>query len=261
LTSFAFCDIRLVDRANETYVRTGLHPALRNLKAVIFDVGGTLIHPDWRRLGSLVEAETGMLFTAAQLHHAFYTMLQVVDAELRDGVNSTTGRAAHWVFMDTFRTLGLDEGQCLRILDRLVAAHEERHLWCEPDSEAVTVMLALKTAGLRIAVISNTEDGRVNESLTLANLASHFEFIIDSHLVGSSKPDAEIFKFALEKLGLESFDAAYVGDSYGYDVIGARRAGLNPILLDRMDVYASEPELTRIRSLKELIRPASSTVN
>ena len=57
-----------------------LHPALRNLKAVIFDVGGTLVHPDWRRLRSLVEAETAMLFTSAQLHEAFYAMLQVVDS-------------------------------------------------------------------------------------------------------------------------------------------------------------------------------------
>ena len=43
------------------------------------------------------------------------------------------------------------------------------------------------------------------------------------------------------------------GDSYGYDVIGARSAGLSAILLDRMDAYGSEPELTRIRSLSELV--------
>lgn len=234
-------------------MKTRLHPALRNLKAVIFDVGGTLIHPDWRRLGSLVEAETAMLFTSAQLHQAFYAMLQVVDAELKSGVNSKSGRGAHWVFLDTFRSLGLDEAKCLRIRDRLVVAHEERHLWCEPDLEAANVLLALKTAGLRIAVISNTEDGRVKESLALADLASHFEFVIDSHIVGRSKPDKEIFQFALNELGLEPHEGAYVGDSYGYDVVGARRAGLYPILLDRMGAYESEPELTRIRSLTELI--------
>lgn len=139
------------------------------------------------------------------------------------------------------------------IRDRLVLAHEQRHLWCEPDSEAANVLLALKTAGLRIAVVSNTEDGRVKESLALADLASHFEVVIDSHIVGRSKPDKEIFQFALDELRLEPHEAAYVGDSYGYDVIGARRAGLYPILLDRMCAYKSEPELTRIRSLTELI--------
>ena len=73
-------------------MKTGLHPALRNLEAVVFDVGGTLIHPDWRRLGSLVEAETATLFTSAQLHQAFYAMLEVVDAELKSGMNSKSGR-------------------------------------------------------------------------------------------------------------------------------------------------------------------------
>lgn len=234
-------------------MKTGLHPALRNLNAVIFDVGGTLIHPDWQRLGSFVEAETAMRFTSAELHQAFYAMLQVVDAELKAGVNSRSERGAHWGFLNTFRSLGLGEAECLRIRDRLVVAHEERHLWCEPDLEAANVLVALKTAGLRVGVISNTEDGRVRESLALADLATHFDCVIDSHLVGHSKPNKEIFQFALAELGVEAHEAAYVGDSYGYDVLGARGAGLHPILLDRMDAYKSEPELTRIRSLTELI--------
>ena len=200
-----------------------------------------------------MEAETAMLFTTGQLHGAFYAMLQGVDAQLKSGVNLTSGRGAHWVFLDTFRSLGLDEARCLRLRERLVAAHQERHLWCEPDSEATNVLLSLKAAGMRIAVVSNTEDGRAKESLALANLASHFEIVIDSHMVGRSKPDKEIFQFALDGLGLDPGEAAYVGDSYGYDVIGARRAGLYPILLDRMGAYESEPELTRISSLIELI--------
>ena len=200
-----------------------------------------------------MEAETATLFTSTQLHRAFYAMLHVVDAELKAGVKSKSGRGAHWVFVDTFRSLGLDEAKCLQIRDHLVVAHGERHLWCEPDSEAANVLVALKTAGLRIAVISNTEDGRAKESLALADIASHIEFVIDSHIVGCSKPDKEIFQFALAELRLQPHEAAYVGDSYGYDVIGARRAGLYPILLDRMNGYESEPDLTRIRSLIDLI--------
>jgi putative hydrolase of the HAD superfamily len=234
-------------------VKNRLHPALRNKKAVMFDVGGTLVHPDWSRLGELVEVETGIHFTPAQMHGAFYAMLQIIDAELKVGVNSRRGREAHWVFMDMCRSLGIAEAKCLGIRTRLTVAHQERHLWCEPDSEASTVLRRLKNVGLRTGVISNTEDGRVTESLALADLASHFELVIDSHLVGYSKPDKAIFQFALDRLGLEPKEAAYVGDSYGYDVIGARSAGLCPILLDRMGAYESEPALTRIRLLSELV--------
>ena len=220
---------------------------------MLFDVGGTLVHPDWPRLGQLVQMETGMLFNAAEMYKAFYAMLQAINEELKAGINSKRQGEAHWVFVETFRALGIDEVKCLSIRAHLAAAHQERHLWCKPDSDAAAVLLHLKRAGLRVGVISNTEDGRVKESLTLADLASHFEFVIDSHLAGCSKPDKAIFQFALDQLGLEPQAVTYVGDSYGYDVIGARSAGLNPILLDRMNAYESETGLTRIRSLSELV--------
>jgi len=229
-----------------------MHSAIQNVRAVIFDVGGTLVHPDWRRLANIVEAETGMLFTPAQMHEAFYAMMQTADADLISGTTSPLRSGPHWTFLATLRSLGVDEDAYARIRERLDETHQERHLWCVADAEAPRVLLHLKDAGLRIAVISNTEDGRVNESLALADLASHFECLIDSHLVGYSKPDKAIFQLALDRLGLEPREAAYVGDSYGYDVIGAQRAGLVPILLDRSGGYEGI-EVTRIGSLSDLV--------
>jgi putative hydrolase of the HAD superfamily len=231
-----------------------MHPALQNVRAVIFDVGGTLVHPDWHRLGMIVESETGMTFTPAQMRDAFYAMIQASDVDLIAGRESSHRAGAHWTFLGMFRALGVDDEACNRIRERLTATHEERHLWCEADAEAESVLLQLKKAGLRIAVISNTEDGRVNESLALADLVSHFEFLIDSHLAGYSKPDKAIFQMAVDRLGLEPHEAAYVGDSYGFDVIGAQRAGLVPILLDRSGTYDAI-DVTKIRSLNELIQP------
>lgn len=219
---------------------------------MIFDVGGTLVHPDWQRLAKTVEAETGTLFTPEQMHAAFYAMLQAADADLIAGTTSTDRSGAHWTFLNTFRSLGIADAACAGIRDRLTASHQERHLWCEPDADASRVLLELKRAGLRLAAISNTEDGRVNESLALAELVSHFEFVIDSHHAGCSKPDPAIFRLAIDRLGLAPSDAAYVGDSYGYDVIGAQRAGLIPILIDRLGAYEGI-DVARIRSLSELV--------
>jgi len=233
-------------------VTTTLHPALRNVAAVIFDVGGTLVHPDWRRLGEIVTAETERRFTPVEMYEAFYAMLQAADADLIAGTRSADRSGAHWTFLNTFRSLGVDDSASARIRERLSVTHEERHLWCEADPDAGRVLLLLQEAGLRIAAISNTEDGRVKESLALAELGSYFEFLIDSHLVGCSKPDKAIFQLAVDQLGLAPADAAYVGDSYGYDVIGAQRAGLIPILLDRLGAY-KEVDVTRIRSLAELV--------
>jgi putative hydrolase of the HAD superfamily len=121
-----------------------------------------------------------------------------------------------------------------------------------PDREAPAVLAALKEAGLRLAVISNTEDGRLEELLDLVELKSHFDFFFDSYIVGERKPDAAIFQLALSRLELDPGEAVYIGDSYGHDALPALRLGMRAILLDPLDLYP-ESICPRIRSLGELI--------
>ena len=58
------------------------------------------------------------------------------------------------------------------------------------------------------------------------------ECVIDSGAVGVSKPDPRIFQIALDAIGVAAADAWYVGDMPGIDVVGARAAGLWPIVMD-----------------------------
>jgi FMN phosphatase YigB (HAD superfamily) len=58
---------------------------------------------------------------------------------------------------------GLDESQLAQLSDALDELHRERHLWTAINEEAVHVLDELKRRGLRLAVISNSEDGRVAE--------------------------------------------------------------------------------------------------
>ena len=102
-----------------------------------------------------------------------------------------------------------------------------------------------------LAVISNTEDGRLNESLDAAGISACFNLLVDSHVVGLRKPDAAIFKLTLERLGLGTHEAAYVGDSYAHDALPAHAIGLRAILLDPLDLHP-ESVCPRIRSLGEL---------
>src|SRR4051794_30873805 len=106
------------------HMKTGVHPVLRSVAAVVFDVGGTLVHPDWVRLGELVEAETGTLFTPIQMTEAFYGMLQMFDAELNTQAPTNRTLEPHWTFLETFRSLGINETVCNGIRTRLNEAHE-----------------------------------------------------------------------------------------------------------------------------------------
>jgi putative hydrolase of the HAD superfamily len=81
--------------------------------------------------------------------------------------------------------------------------------------------------------------------------AQFFDCMIDSHVVGVEKPDPRIFELALQQLGLPADRCVYVGDNYDRDVIGARQAGLIPILIDPFDVVAAQ-DVVRIHELKDL---------
>ena len=156
-----------------------------------------------------------------------------------------------------FSSLGVDEDACERLRGELVAAHSEKHVWCILDAEVPHVVSRLKQAGLRVGVISNTEDGRLKELFEMIEIAAHFDLLVDSFIVGMRKPDAAIFNHALEQLQVAPCEAVYVGDSYGHDVLGAERAGLRAILLDPLDIYA-ESDCVRIHSLNDLVDYAST---
>jgi HAD superfamily hydrolase (TIGR01509 family) len=229
-----------------------LHPSLIGARACVFDAGGTLVHPDWPRLAALAREVSGRTFGADEMRRAFGEMLKCVGGQTPTGrVIDQTGR--HWTFRAMYGGLGLDEEACETLVSGIDRAHAERNIWCGPDAEAPRVLEELGREGLRLAVISNTEDGRARDALEAAGLASYFDVVIDSHLVGFKKPDPAIFRLALERLGVEADEAAFVGDSYVLDALAARAVGMRAILLDPLDLHP-ESVCTRIESLGDLLR-------
>ena len=229
----------------------GLHPALRGARACVFDAGGTLIHPDWPRLAALAEGHAGRSFGADEMRRAFGEMLRCVGRPEPGGRAIRQG-GRHWTFRAMYEGLGLGEEACESLVGRIDAAHAERHVWCGCDPDAPRVLDELKRLGLLVAVVSNTEDGRVRAALELAGLAGYFDVIVDSHLVGVSKPDPAIFRHALELLGVEPREAVFVGDSYAHDALAALAAGLGAVLLDPFDLHP-EAACPRLHALGELL--------
>ncbi|HYU97267.1 MAG TPA: HAD family hydrolase [Pyrinomonadaceae bacterium] len=230
-----------------------LHPALNGARACIFDAGGTIVHPDWTRLSRIAAEVSGRSFNSAEMARAFSEMLRAVGIEIqREGfVLPDEMKRPHWTFQRTYAALGLDATACAAVIERLAVSHAQHHVWCSPDPAASRVLDNLKQQGLILAVISNTEDGRLTDSLDAAGISDRFDLLIDSHLVGHRKPDAAIFRLTLDRLGIEAHEAAFVGDSYVHDALAARAMGLRGILLDPLDLHP-ESICPRIKTLDEL---------
>ena len=86
--------------------------------------------------------------------------------------------------------------------------------------------------GIQLGVISNF-DSRLHRVLSVLSLADYFQSVTISTEVGAAKPSAKIFATALEKHSCQANQAWHIGDSQAEDYVGARMAGLRPILITR----------------------------
>jgi putative hydrolase of the HAD superfamily len=100
--------------------------------------------------------------------------------------------------------------------------------------DAAGALRRLRAAGRRLVVVSNW-DISLHEALAQAGLDELVDGVVCSAAAGVAKPDPAIFAAGLELAGVDAGAAVHVGDSYDEDVVGARAAGVVPILLARSD--------------------------
>ena len=146
------------------------------------------------------------------------------------------------------------EGAALdRVRDAMRARHTAGLLWNFVEEGTAETLDTLKQAGYRIGVVSNA-DGRVASFLEQTGLIAYFETVVDSGIFGVEKPDARIFLHACESMGVEPASTYYVGDIYEVDVVGARAAGLRPVLIADGDPGSYDcPVITTLTELPRLI--------
>ena len=65
------------------------------------------------------------------------------------------------------------------------------------------------------------------------------------------KPEPGVFEHALKLKNLTAEETVYVGDNYYADVVGARRAGLRPVLYDPHGIFP-DADCPTIKSFDEL---------
>lgn len=117
--------------------------------------------------------------------------------------------------------------------------------------DVLPTLSALQQKGMNLGVVSNM--GRtLPQLLATVGLKSYFPIIVSSGEVGITKPHPGIFQAALHRAALDASEALYVGDQYEYDVVGARSAGLIPILVDRYGLLSHHADCLRVGSLEEL---------
>jgi putative hydrolase of the HAD superfamily len=106
-----------------------------------------------------------------------------------------------------------------------------RNLWRDVPADARALLDDLASACVKMVVTSNSE-GRAKELLDELGIGARFVDVIDSGVLGVSKPDRRIFERAANVVGVPLSSLVHVGDSEAADVVGAKDAGAWAIRFD-----------------------------
>ena len=231
------------DPRGRRMVRRATGKQLAAIRAVTFDVGGTLIE---------CRPSVGHVYAEVAGRHGHGS----ISPEL---LNRNFKRA--WRRFKDFRHT---PGQWSEIVDQTFRGSidplpsrsffpELFKRFSEPDAwrifaDVVPALKRLRSQGLKLGVISNWDE-RLRPLLRKLALDSHFEIISISCELGAWKPNRVLFESTCAALGAEPAQTLHVGDSLEMDVRGAEAAGVQALWLRRSARRSSGGV---IRSLREL---------
>lgn len=230
-------------------------PELRdNVEAIVFDVGGVFLIPHHDPIVATLEPH-GIQLDPATIERAHYLGVGAVDACTETEQGHVACYLAAYV-----RSIGIDP-------EHVERAHEVlKPLWAQPSigrwnrlvEGSREALRQLVEHGHTVAILSNS-DGTVEEQLRELGVCQVGEgagtpvrVIVDSAILGISKPDPGIFHHVAEALGVLPERCVYVGDTVRFDVLGARAAGFHPFHFDPLGLCASQDVHPHLRALADL---------
>lgn len=220
------------------------------LETIFLDAGGVLLYPNWRRVSAAL-AGYGVMVSPDALARADPPARRQLD-DMRT-IGTTTDASRGWLFFDLIlEHAGVQRSEATTAaLTDLHAYHKASNLWEYVPPDVEPALAGLRSLGLRLVVVSNA-NGTLRSHMERVGLSRYFDHVLDSADEGVEKPDPRFFEIALARSGASRETTVHVGDLYYVDVMGARGAGLEAVLLDEADLRP-DADCRRIRSLSELV--------
>jgi putative hydrolase of the HAD superfamily len=225
-----------------------------SVKTIFFDSAGTLVDvPPYSTVWHRIMRDLGLNVTL----HNVEKVVRTADLTYGKRYFSYHGKTQDY-WTDYLRLilakLGISGSDQPAIVKEIVRRFQENP-WSSPYPETKGVLRSLKRRGFTLGVITNATD-EVTWRLERVGLGDYFDSITYSQEARSEKPHPRIFRLALDRMGCKPSQAVHVGDSYESDVVGARRAGIRPILVDRRDTGQSPDcqQITTLAGLEDLVR-------
>jgi putative hydrolase of the HAD superfamily len=229
------------------------------IKAVIFDLGGTLVEwPNddparrwtlaYQYLASSHRRELGLGSSA------FVAAMLAAEREhwLRVNTEQWSGSPIQLV-LDGFRRLGVNstDAEVMAVLDSYSRVTEGVSVLCR---DAIETLSLLHRRNHRLGLLSNTWWAADWHDAELAahGLVPFFDAVVYTSDLRHSKPHPSVFHEVASRLGVESRECVMGGDRPIDDVAGGLGAGMRAIWKQTRMVYPSREDLTPTAVIHEL---------
>jgi putative hydrolase of the HAD superfamily len=131
-------------------------------------------------------------------------------------------------------------------------------LHAQPFDRMHDVLAALRSRGMRIAIVTNGETIFQTRHIKALRLTDFVDEVLISEAEGLRKPDARLFARAAERLGVTPQDCLMVGDNPSADILGAHDAGMRTAWFRCGQTWPAElrpnpgPTIESLAELREL---------
>jgi len=223
------------------------------VRAVLFDLGGTLV--DVKDFDAWTELARRFFLDLDpdDLRHAFFE----VEAELDARPPTAGGEAALVEFWrrTLSRAAGKEVDERTTVKFNAAVRETERPVWLYSDARRCLDTLHAQRRALGV-VSNSTSEAAVRRILDRVGILDYFSRILSSGTEGVEKPNPEIFRRAVERMGVRPEEAVYVGNLARTDAKAAQAAGLHGIWLNREGFGFGEdpPEITSLLEVPLMVR-------
>jgi HAD superfamily hydrolase (TIGR01509 family) len=233
------------------------------IRALLFDLDDTLLethhahHAAVRRACERV-AERYPDWTADQMVEAFTEGYRLIEQQLEAGSLKITShrRFRQLSWEETLRACRLSPAMADELTDLYLAERRRRYALF-PEIPAVLDELA---PDYTLVLVTNGLGELQREKAAAVRLERWFTRFAISGEVGSWKPDAGIFRHALDQAGALPEETVMIGDALERDVLGARGLGIRTVWVRRYPHLAPQPgiqpdaEMPDLTALPDLLR-------
>jgi putative hydrolase of the HAD superfamily len=228
-----------------------VNDAVRSCQAVVFDCADTLLRLDPPRevIFRDAAAEAGLDLQLDDVARAYELVDFAVNIKSSE-LGSLAAKSEFYRVYNGALCAALGISQSLGTLNSVLTQRfSERRRWVAFEDAAST----LRAIGerVRVHVLANWDYG-LEDVLRQAGLRELVHNVAASAALGAEKPSRACFDVFLTRYALDAARLIYVGNEYIADVIGARQAGMTPVLIDRRNRLPAA-DCWRIRTLADLI--------